>query len=559
MRYIKLFEEFKGNRIKVTTDEKKKLREIARVIIKYCSRGKLTSGVSEKYPILFDLGELKKLIGGEFLQNAKNANQQHIDNGYKVLDDYAKKLSKSRGTEIIFDRKNICFITTSGKAMTTVNVVSEYPIEKTDGTAGYQTSENHIVYVNYKTGDIVSKSSEETRSLNYIAILDFSGDNIFMSINQNIRFSEIGVGSSEEELENIFSTLYHEFIHSKDPLTWNTKYLGNDEIYGVKNGGVYASHDTEVQTFSNQFLELIEYYFERTLRGDKDGNGVNYNLTKKEIDDDFIPNILEIVDFIDGKIDEMSNKVLNVLRGNKSLNSILNIERHIVNMRNEDAEEAKVIRQWMRDDFNHFVDYYNTRVIEINKQKEKGQELRLLHKGFPFEITPVKPTPVNVQDVTDAIEETPSKPNSPSSKLPVTPVKPVTKPVQTIKPSGDSKLKFISNTPKLPSWVKNPVVWASDQMEEILNKNLSVLATAYSKCLLDSNSNALVDVKRKLETLLKDLKTNNPVRIKDSVRVFYSNIKLSDTNVSSWLKSPEGIKWGETIVKYENLVSHILK
>lgn len=28
---------------------------------------------------------------------------------------------------------------------------------------------------------------------------------------------------------------------------------------------------------------------------------------------------------------------------------------------------------------------------------------------------------------------------------------------------------------------------------------------------------------------------------------------------SSWLKSPEGVKWGETIVKYENLVSHILK
>jgi len=68
-------------------------------------------------------------------------------------------------------------------------------------------------------------------------------------------------------------------------------------------------------------------------------------------------------------------------------------------------------------------------------------------------------------------------------------------------------------------------------------------------------------VKKRLETLLKDLKTNNPVRIKDSVRVFYSNIspKLSDSNVSSWLKSPEGVKWGETIVKYENLVSHILK
>ena len=550
MKYIKLFEEFKGNRIKVTKDEKKKLREIARVIIKYCNSSKLTSGIDDKYTILFDLGDLKELIGGKFLGNVKNANQQHIDNDYKILDDYAKKLSDLRGTEIIFDRENVCFITKSGKAMTTINVVSEYPKEsnKTDNTAGYQTNKNHVVYVNYKTGDIVNKFSEETKSLDYIAVLDFSGDNIFISINQNIRFSG-KIDSPKEELEDIFSTLYHEFIHSKDPLSWDKEYLGNDEVYGSKKGGKYASHDSEVQTFSNQFLELVEYYFERTLRGDSDGNGLNYNLTKKEIDNDFIPNILEIVDFIDGKIEKMSDKVRKALKNKSSLNSILNMELHIVDMRNEDAEDAKVIRQWMRDDFNNFVDYYNTRVIEINKRKGKGEELRLLHKGFPFKITPVKPTPTNVQNVIDAIEETPSK----------LPTKSTPKPEQTIKPSGNSKLKFVSNPQKLPSWVKNPVVWASDEMEKILNKNISVLATAYSKCLTDANPNAIVDVKKKLETLLKDIKTNNPVRIKDSVRVFYSNIKLSDTNVSSWLKSPDGIKWGETIVNYENLVSHILK
>jgi len=171
MKYIKLFEEFKGNRIKVTKDEKKKLREIARVIIKYCNSSKLTSGIDDKYTILFDLGDMKELIGGKFLGNVKNANQQHIDNDYKILDDYAKKLSDLRGTEIIFDRENVCFITKSGKAMTTINVVSEYPKEsnKTDNTAGYQTNKNHVVYVNYKTGDIVNKFSEETKSLDYIA------------------------------------------------------------------------------------------------------------------------------------------------------------------------------------------------------------------------------------------------------------------------------------------------------------------------------------------------------------------------------------------------------
>ena len=36
MKYLKLFEEFKGNRIKVTSDERKRLREISRIIIKHC-------------------------------------------------------------------------------------------------------------------------------------------------------------------------------------------------------------------------------------------------------------------------------------------------------------------------------------------------------------------------------------------------------------------------------------------------------------------------------------------------------------------------------------------
>jgi hypothetical protein len=334
MKYIRLFEEFKGSRIKPTSEEKKKLREIARVIIKY-SNGKLTSGIHEKYKILFDLGELKNLMGKNYDGEDLNdyVNQQHEKNGYKLLDDFAKKLSKERGVEIIFDKKNVCFITSSGKAMTTVNVVSEYPTKKdgtksNDSTMGYQTRVNHLVWVNYETGDIVNETPEGEG--NYIMVRDFSGDNIFMSINGQIRFSGKDI-SPEKDLEDIFSTLYHEFIHSKDPLAWKNDYLGNEEVYATTStqaenggGGVYFSHDTEVQTFSNQFLELVEYYFERTLRGDTDGNGVNYNLTKEDINGVFIPNILEIVDFIDGKIDELSERVLQVLRNKSSLNSILN-------------------------------------------------------------------------------------------------------------------------------------------------------------------------------------------------------------------------------------------
>ena len=575
MKWIKLFEEFKGGRIKVTTEEKRRLREIARIIIKYCKVADLTSDINEKYKLEFDLGDLKNLITDNRVYHSDDSdlrkrlvdrtNKQHKLNKYKIVDDFAKKLSSERGTEVIFDRENGCFITKSGKAMTTINIVSEY-LESSvkDSTAGYHNTNNVVVFIDYNTGDIINNNDDESHEKiikgKYVDVFDFTGSQIIMSINRNIRRK-----STNEDglLSDIFGTLYHEFIHAKDPLVWAPKYLDNKEIYNSSgNGpGVYSSHDTEVQTISNQFLELVEYYFERTLRGDKDGNGVNYNLTKEKVNKVFIPNIMQIVDFIDGKVNEISEDVELALAGtNKSTNSAYNTWRLIVDMRNEEPEDAKVIRQWMRDDFIHLVDYYNVRAIEINKRKEKGQELPLLHKGFPFEIEPVKATPTNTEKVGDTIGVEPNKSGNDRPKLPIE-IK-STNTSKPIKPSsGNSKLKFVSNQPKLPSWVKNPVVWASDEMEKILNKNLNVLASAYSKCFSKNGANAVVDIKKKLETLSKDLKTNNPVRIKDSVRVFYASIspKLSDDNVSNWLKSPDGIKWGETMMNYENLVSHIIK
>ena len=560
MKYIKLYEEFKGSRIKPTSEEKKKLREIARVIIKYSKDGKLSSGINEKYKILFDLGDLKNLIGNLYPREDFNdyVNQENEKNGYKLLDDFAKKLSEERGIEIIFDRKNKCFITESGKAMTTVNVVSEYPTGKdgtksSDNTAGYQTKANHIVFVNYETGDITNESPEGD---GYVMVWDFSGDNIFMSINQNIRFSGKDT-SPEEELEAIFSTLYHEFIHSKDPLAWKTDYLGNEEVYATTSmqangvGGVYFSHDTEVQTFSNQFLELVEYYFERTLRGDTDGNGVNYNLTKEDINGFFIPNILEIVDFIDGKIDELSDRVLQVLRNKSSLNSILNSQASIVNMRNEDPEDGKVIRQWMRDDFNHFVDYYNTRVIEINKRKEKGQELPLLHKGFPFEVTPVKPTPANVAEATDAIE--PTKPANRPGISAATPIKPV-EPVNS--PSIDSsKFKFVSNATSKSL----PTKFDLNEIATLMERYLRILGLAYSKCYIDryKSPKTTVEVDTALKTLLREVKTRDIKRIREAIETFFDMIspKISDGNVKNWLNTSDGRKWGEAISQFEKMCS----
>lgn len=622
MRYLKLFEEFKGSRIIVTSEEKKRLREVARIIIKHCGGlqiSELTNGIHEKYTLEFDLGELKNLIAGytyiddkgTFPQAAlliEDDNRQHKENGYKIVDSYAKKLSEERGAEIVFDRENGCFMTKSGKAMTTINVVSEYPNGVDDGTGGYRTNKNTKVFIDYETGDITNESGKKGQ--NHIDVWDFSGDNIFMSINQNIRYSNKIKDMNIDEktlLMDTFSTLFHEFIHSKDPISWSPVYLGNQEIYGAQNGGVYASHDAEVQTFSNQFLELIEYYFERTLRGDKNGNGVNYNIRKEDISDVFIPNILEIVDFVNGNIDHLSDRVELALSGtNKTHIAVRSTCMHISDMRTEDPEDGKVIRQWMRDDFTRLVDYYNTKVIEINKRKEKGQELPLLHKGFPFEVTELKPTPKNVDKVTDDIEnrppikpipvvptrpvvpnQTPAKPVAPNQtpNRPATTPKPIinrepAKPTNRIDPftgrpfipnratpnsvkpvvaPNSAKPSFDSTKLKFAAASKNQANFDVKELINLVDKYSRILPKIYSKCFSTRYAGAKADaeVEQRLQTLFREVKTKDPVRIKETVKSFFDNIgpKLSDVNVKTWLQSSDGRKWVEAISRFEQLCS----
>jgi hypothetical protein len=574
MKYIKLYEEFKGTRIKPASEEKQKLREITRTIIKHFGKG-LSNDIDEKYTILFDLGELKKLIrkdnylyGSEFVKSNPNRlefdDDLHKKDNYKIVDDFAKKLSEKRGVEIIFDRKNGCFITESGKGLATVDVRSEYSerlkkLGVSDDSAGIHYPVNQVVYINYKTGDVFNEKTRENeekiKNKDYVRVWDFTGDNISMSVNTEIRNSNM---VKSELPGDIFSTLYHEFIHVKDPLAWSgsiggSEYLGNKEIYGDQNkGGVYYSHDTEVQTLSNQFLEIVEYYFERTLRGDTDGKGVNYNLTKEDINGVFIPNIMEIVNFIDGKINELSIKVQKTLIGtNKNWTGIYSLMKNIVSMRNEDPEDGKVIGQWMRDDFNHLVDYYNTRVIEINKRKEKGQELPLLHKGFPFEVTPVKPTPSNVKEVTDNIE--PVKPTNRTGISTSTPIKPV-EPVNS--PSIDnSKFKFVTNATSKGL----PTKFDLNEFTTLMERYLRVLGLAYSKCYNDrfKSPKTTVEVDTELKTLLREVKTRDMKRVKESIRTFFDMIspKISDGNVKNWLNTSDGRKWGEAISQFEKMCS----
>ena len=132
--------------------------------------------------------------------------------------------------------------------------------------------------------------------------------------------------------------------------------------------------------------------------------------------------------------------------------------------------------------------------------------------------------------------------------------------------SGNDKLKFAKASPVAPptppNWVKNPTVWSSDELVRLLEKYLSVFASIYAKCFSERYAvpNAVVEVKGRLETLLRELKTKDPLRIEDAVRVFFDNVspKLSERNVSSWLQSSDGRKWGEAITRFEQLCSYIL-
>ena len=156
-------------------------------------------------------------------------------------------------------------------------------------------------------------------------------------------------------------------------------------------------------------------------------------------------------------------------------------------------------------------------------------------------------------------------------------------PVQANEPENtisNDKLKFTKDSEPLtpPSWAKNPEGWASDELSKLLQTshnteygnsgnvkfgsltNTTVFANVYSSCFSTKKPNDIVDVKKRLETLLTELKTKNPARIKDAVRIFFDNVgpKISDNNVSEWMKGKDKYSFGMDIVKFEQLCSVIL-
>jgi hypothetical protein len=367
MNYIKLFEEF--NRISVTPEEKAKIKKIVLRTIELVNDKTCLGGTHERWGIEYDLGALQT-----FIQNNKYVNPQVIDqhrnNGYKKVDEIAKQLSKLRKIEIVFDRKDNCFKTKSGKAYTVFNLVNKISHLSEKEQNPHFWPDNIYVFVNYKTGEVFNKRDDYSKKVDksdYIIIWDFSGGNIYLPINKlrEVKKDDLNI--------DIFSIVYHEFIHAKDPNAWVPKnYATPAQIKaGVK--GSYGSNPSEIQTMCNNLLEIVGYYFERTWRGDTDGGGLNLNLTKDYVMKIFIPTISEVRDFINGKRDNLSDEVKKQLAGNNKNLKFIELVIGFINEAKKDApDKMKFVQKWMKEDFIKLAETYNKKVTEINNKKYKG-------------------------------------------------------------------------------------------------------------------------------------------------------------------------------------------
>lgn len=377
MKYIKLFEEL--NRITVTPEEKVKLKEITKRWLSLLNDTK--TGILEKKTLEYGLGDISRLITMDGSYYIKS-------NGYKLVDEVAKKLSVGRGVSIIFDRKKNCFTTSSGKALVTFNMVSdikqiEFPKKEVEGFAFY-TNWKTSIYINHKTGDVFNDPYNKINwdkytkdSANFIKVWDFTGGNIVLPVDKNRVHKKDGL------FMDIFSFVYHEFIHSKDPLCLmpakqqeaqtGIKYSTPDmQASGTK--GMYAGHPKELQTIGNNLLEIVGYYFERTLRGDTDGGGLNYGLTKDYVMNYFIPVIKEVKDFIKGDRYDLSEMARKQLSGTNKHDAALRSYVIQLNIgRKENPSGFKYVQEWMRADFIKFIEMYNKKVTEINKKKSVNE------------------------------------------------------------------------------------------------------------------------------------------------------------------------------------------
>ena len=379
MKYIKLFEEL--NRITVTPEEKVKLKEVTKRWLSLLNDTK--TGIIEKKTLEYGLGDLSSILTMDVSDYIKT---QHWNNKYKLVDEVAKKLSTERGIQIIFDRKKNCFTTSSGKALVTFNLVSDpvstFGIPVSPGASWFNNWKTSI-WINYKTGVYFNDTTKNANQFDsnkkiinsdFIKVWDLTGGNIILPIDINKTIKKDGL------FPDMFSIVYHEFIHSKDPKCW-LPIVGyatpEQQKAGIK--GQYGGHETELQTMGNNLLEIVGYYFERTLRGDTDGGGLNYGLTKDYVMNYFIPIIGEVRDFIKGDRDDLSKLAYGHLSGtNKYERMLEKVIEYLKDGRDNNPQEFKSIVEWMKDDFVRLIEMYNKKITEINKKKSVNDLLPTL-------------------------------------------------------------------------------------------------------------------------------------------------------------------------------------
>ena len=143
--------------------------------------------------------------------------------------------------------------------------------------------------------------------------------------------------------------------------------------------GAYGDHALEIQTMSNNLLEIVAYYFERTWRGDTDGGGLNYNLTREELTKNFFPTLFEVIDFIKNKRKDLSPNAMKQLSGtNKNIKFIKVVCKFMNDAKDKAPDKMKFVYQWMKDDFVKLSETFNKKISEINKKKPRGQDLPLM-------------------------------------------------------------------------------------------------------------------------------------------------------------------------------------
>lgn len=368
MKYLKLFEEL--NRIFVTPDEKIKIKNITKKYISLVESDK--DNIIEKSFITYNIDLLKSLF-------TRNGSFFIKSDGYKIVDKIARDLSSKRGLQIIFDRDKNCFTTKNGEALVTFNMVTNpsslgLPDSMFDNCGGaFLNGYKEYIYINLKTGHYSDDKKYDLDS-SYIKVWDFTSGTIILPI-LSARKTKDG-----NKYIDLFSLIYHEFIHSKDPLCWLPvkNYATPDQIKSGKVGS-YGSHVSEIQTMANNLLEIVGYFFERTLRGDTDGGGLNYGLTNHYVTKFFIPIIGQVRDFVNGKRDDIDDWVKGQLSGsNKTLKFVEIVIKHLKEAKKENPSEFESVKEWMRDDFTKLIDMYNKKVTDINKKKSLSDKIVLI-------------------------------------------------------------------------------------------------------------------------------------------------------------------------------------